>query len=178
MLKADRVLSTPQVAIPEILPPSAAKVKRRLTPPVRPLVDVDTFPDVYGMLLEGDCLEPLLPNGAQVVIQKSAVYAVGDIVCVWWKPEFVKPGMYQCWIKRLTMAIPPLVKFPYNDHPKSEVKALAMFEQLNPQRGYGVTCEHIHAIHKAVAYAPPSNAKTVRSDRLLPIGDGVVPQLA
>jgi hypothetical protein len=45
-----------------------------------------------------------------------------DVVCIWWRPEFVKPGFYQGWLKRVAMAAPPWMKaYPYNDHPGSDV---------------------------------------------------------
>jgi hypothetical protein len=70
------------------------------------------------------------------------------------------------------------LKFPYSDHPESDVKAIIVMEQLNPPGTYAVPCEHIHAIHKAVGYGPPAKlGGTVRSDRLSPIGDDVLPQL-
>ena len=157
----------------------AVTKRRRGNPPARPLVDVDTFPDVYSLCLEGDCLEPLIPDGASVVLQKSALFTAGDVVCVWWKPEFVKPGRYQGWLKRVRMNAPPWVKkFPYSDHPESDVKAIIVLEQLNPPGTYAVPCEHIYAIHKAVAQGPGAKpGGTVRSDNLLPIGAGIVPQL-
>jgi hypothetical protein len=91
----------------------------------------------------------------------------------------VKPGMYQGWLKRVRLNAPPWVKkFPYSDHPESDVKAIIVMEQLNPPGTYAVPCEHIHAIHKAVGYGPPAKlGGTVRSDRLSPIGDDVLPQL-
>jgi len=52
------------------------------------------------------------------------------------------------------MNIPPWVKFPYQDHPKSNVKALAKFEQLNPYQTYTVPCNRICAMHKAVGFIP------------------------
>jgi phage repressor protein C with HTH and peptisase S24 domain len=74
MPKASKASSTPPPAFHQpMFPPP----KRRPNPPVRPLVDVDTFPDVYSLCLEGDCLEPLIPDGAAVVIKKSEPYTVG-----------------------------------------------------------------------------------------------------
>ena len=130
-----------------------AVTKRRRNPPVRPSVDVDALPDIYANLLLGNCLEPLIPDGASVVIKKSAPYTVGDVVCIWWRPEFVKPGMHPAWLKPIRLNAPHWVKFPYKDHPKSDVQAIIVLEQINPPMTY------------------------VRSDKLLPIGDGIVPQL-
>jgi hypothetical protein len=171
MPKAKRVLSTSRLTAPIIT--------RRPNPPARPLVDLDGFPDVYSLCLEGECLEPLVPDGASVVLQKSAAYTVDDIVCIWWRPEFVTPGRYQGWLKRVRMAAPPWVKkYPYNDHPESDVGAVIVMEQLNPSQCYAVPCNRIHAIHKAVAYGPAATVGgSIRSDQLMPIGAGIVPQL-
>jgi hypothetical protein len=175
MTKAKSVHSTQRTIAPKF----HQAAKRLPNPPARSLADVDTFPDLYCLTLEGACLDPLIPDGASVVIQKSAAYKVGDVVCIWWRPGFVKPGMYQGWLKRVRLNAPPWVKkFPYSDHPESDVKAIIVMEQLNPPGTYAVPCEHIHAIHKAVGYGPPAKlGGTVRSDRLSPIGDDVLPQL-
>jgi hypothetical protein len=143
----------------------------RRNPPAKPPVDVDALPEQYCLGLEGDCLEPLLPDGASVLIQKSAPYAVGDIVCIWWRSEFMKPGMYQGWLKRLAMAAPPWVKkYPHNEHPEFEVQVCIFLKQLNPPRTYAMPCKHILAIHKAVGYcAGATIGGTVRSDRIKPI---------
>jgi hypothetical protein len=157
-----------------------AVTKRRPNPPARPLLDLDQLPDVYGLVLEGDCLEPLIPDGSGVIAQRSACYTAGDVVCIWWRPEFVKSGdRYQGWMKRIVLNAPPTVKkFPYNDNPKSDVKAVIVVEQLNPDVSYAVPCDQIQAIHKIVGYGPPSRGgKTLRADKILPIGDGIVPQL-
>jgi hypothetical protein len=152
--------------------------KRRRKAATPPPVDVDALPDLYCLGLQGDCLEPMIPDGASVMIKKSEPYSVGDIVCIWWRPEFVKPGMHQGWLKRVRFAAPPWVKFPYKDHPKSDVQAIIVLEQINPPKTYAVPCKDILAIHKAVDYGPPAViGGTVRSDKMVPIGGGIVPQL-
>jgi hypothetical protein len=77
------------------------------------------------------------------------------------------------------MAAPPWVKkYPYNDHPESDVGAIIALEQMNPQTCYAVPCSRIYAIHKAVAFGPAAKVGgSVRSDQLMPIGAGVVPML-
>src|SRR5450759_3592556 len=144
MAKADCVLSTPPIntsATDDDLhtPEDAArgavtKRSRKAAPP--PPVDVAALPDLYCLGLEGDGLEPLIPDGASVAIKKSEPYAVGDIVCIWWKPGFVKPGMHQGWLKRIRLNAPPWVKFPYKDHPESDVQAIIVLEQINPPITY------------------------------------------
>jgi hypothetical protein len=137
-----------------------------------PSIDSKTLPDLYCMGLDGDCLEPLIPDRGVVMIKKSEPFGVGDVVCIWFRPEYVGPGGPQSWLKRVTMNMPPWVKFPYKEHPESEVSALIMVEQLNPPIGYRIKCKDILAIHKAVGYSPAGGkiGGTVNSGDMLPIG--------
>jgi hypothetical protein len=157
--------------------------RRKLTPakpapaarqePSRPAIDPATLPDEYCMALDGDCLEPVIPNGAAVMLRKSESYGVGDVVAIWLKPEAVRPGAHPVLLKRITMKAPPWVKgFPYADHPESEVAAIMMVEQLNPPASYTVTCRSILAIHKAVGYSPVDVklGEVVAPESMLPIG--------
>jgi hypothetical protein len=135
-----------------------APARRRRSPPVVLPAGVDDFPDVYVLSLEGDCLQPAIRDGASVVIQKSTAYAAGDIVCIWFRPEF---GETVPWLKRLRMAIPPWVTFPYQDATGGDCRAVAVFEQLNPVRQYVVPCSQIHAIHKVIGVAPPAENSSI-----------------
>jgi hypothetical protein len=120
---------------------------------------------------------PLIPDRAAVMIKKSEPFGVGDVICIWFRPEIVRPGGPQSWLKRITMNAPPWVKkFPYKDHPESDVQALIMIEQLNPPTGYRIKCADIIAIHKAVGYSPAGGTMggTVSTGDMLPIGGKAV----
>jgi hypothetical protein len=147
---------------------------RSARPRPLPTIDPHTLPDLYCLGLDGDCLAPLIPDRAAVMIKKSEPFGVGDVVCIWFRPELVAPGGPRSWLKRITMNAPPWVKFPYKDHPKSDVAALIMVEQLNPPIGYAVKCKDILAIHKAGGYSPAGGTigGTVRAGDMLPIGGG------
>lgn len=94
-------------------------------------------------------MHPEVPDGAKAVFSKSEKPVAGDLVVVWYAPRILKPGDLPCATKRLVMAPPPWVKrFPYADHPESNVHALLMVEQLNPARQYGILCSEIIALHK------------------------------
>jgi hypothetical protein len=137
-------------------------------PAARVLEDPATFPDFYCMKLDGECLEPIAPHGGAVMMQKSAKYAVGDLVCIWFRPEFVTG--HPALLKRLMLDAAPWVKhYPYDDHPESDVKAIIMVEQLNPRQTYTIPCSHILAIHKAVGYAPTGQiGGTISKDDVRP----------
>jgi hypothetical protein len=175
MPKVTRVHSTPRRSA------SLRKTSPALRAPLPaalPSIDPETLPDLYCMGLDGDCFEPLIPDHAAVMIKKSEPFGVGDVVCIWWRPGFVKRGMRQSWLKRVRLSAPPWVKqYPYNDHPQSDVKAVIVVEQINPPATYAVPCEHILAIHKAVGYSPAGGkiGGTVSSGDMLPIGKAVQP---
>ena len=38
---------------------------------------------------------------------------------------------------------PPWVKFPYRDHPDSEIRALLIAEQFNPRGSFRIPCEDL-----------------------------------
>jgi hypothetical protein len=72
------------------------------------------------------------------------------------------------------MNVSPWVKkFPYSDHPGSDVAALIMVEQINPPINYAIECRDILAIHKAIGYVPgdPALGSDISSGDMLLIGD-------
>jgi hypothetical protein len=115
----------------------------------------------------------LIPDGSAVKLKKSENYGVGDVVCIWFKPEAIPPGANPAWLKRVSRNAPHWVKqYPYADHPGSEVAAMMIVEQLNPRIRYTITCSDILAIHKAVGYSS-TDAKiggTVSAKGMLSIG--------
>ena len=78
-----------------------------------------------------------------------------DLVIVYLHPEKVRPGDGQCHIKRLVMAPPPYVTFPWQESPKSDVHALVVFDQLStPAKQYTCRCEDVLGIHKCLGTVP------------------------
>jgi hypothetical protein len=135
------------------------------------VTDPATMPERYIVRLDGDCLEPLVMNGAQVVIERDAKIACGDLVLLFFKPEHVPGGKYQTILKRVVMAPPPYVKFPYREHPDSEVHALVVVEMLNPHRTFAYKCEHLLGIHKCIGPVP-ADATAVQEQKALPVPVG------
>jgi hypothetical protein len=121
-------------------------------------IDPEALPDEYGMRVLGGCLEPEIPDGARVMIDKRVTAAPGDFVCIYLRPELVKPGDCQARIKRLVMGPPPWVTLPYREHPKSEVQAVLIAEQMNPPRSYTIPCDAVLAVHKVI-WPVPANVK-------------------
>ena len=127
-------------------PAKSAAARERL------LIDPATLPDAYALTLQGDCLAPVIPDGASVGIDKHAKPKAGDIVCIWFRPEATAPDGLQCTLKKLVFNIADWVTFPYRDHPKSEVVPVLIVKQFNPERQYTIKCSNVLAVHKATGY--------------------------
>lgn len=135
-------------------------------------IDPATLPDVYGSICKGDCLAPGVPDGATIAFSRLESPKVGDFVIIWRRPEHVGPDGLQAMIKRLAMEIPPWVKkFPYKDHPDSNVHALLMVEQINPRRLYTFKCSDVLALHKAIGFSTKRTRQggSINTEDLLPI---------
>ena len=140
-----------------------AQAKRKATTkpsgkpaPAREFIDPATLPDIYCSTCEGDCLSPLIADGATIAFSKLEEARAGDFVSVWHRPGITN-GKHQAIVKRLVMNIPPWVKFPYKDHPKSDVLAILMAEQMNPRRTFTIKCSDVLAVHKAIGFMPKRN---------------------
>ena len=106
------------------------------------------------MQVAGDCLAPDIPDGAVAVFDKTEPVRPGDICIFVFLPHIVVPGMFQCMTKRLVIGVPPYVTFPWREHPKSELRALVIAEQMNPPKQYMVACDKLMAIHRFVGLQP------------------------
>ena len=108
-------------------------------------------PDAYGLILDGDCLEPFAYHGDVAAISPATEIEVGMFVCICWK-DGRQPVM-----KRLVMApmkgweriLPP---------PHSDVVPLAIVEQLNPPRRYQIPMDRVAAMHAVVGVIGPDGA--------------------
>lgn len=139
-------LARPQSAACRIKAPQAAPAPG----PGVPFMSAAEIPDVFAMRLSGDCLSPLLNDGDEVVFERAGRPEAGELCIFIMRPELVRPGGMQCIVKRLAMAIPPYVTFPWQENPRSEVHALVVAEQLNPPRQYMMKCESLLGVHRFV----------------------------
>lgn len=130
----------------------------------RHFVDPAGLPDLYIMILSGECLEPVFKNGAKLLFSKSDPYALGDFVVIYRRPNIVPPGEFPAIVKRLIMAPPHWVTFPWVPNPMDECDALFIVEMLNPPKNLFLRCINVLAIHKCLGPAPEGD------DDLLAIG--------
>jgi hypothetical protein len=128
------------------LPPKAA--------PEYSIPHPDTMPDRYVVHCAGNCMEPDIADGAPVLVEKHGKIAPGDLVVLFFKPDHVPAGKHLAILKRLVMAPPHYVSFPWREHPKSEVHALIIVEMLNPRKKFAYECEHLLGVHKCLGPVP------------------------
>ena len=124
------------------------------TPEPAPSDPID-LPDRYGMIVDGKCMAPDVPDGATVVADKTVPVRAGDLVIIYPRPEWVGPGQHPGMVKRLVIGPPPYVAFPFDEHPDSEALSVIMAEQINPVCGYTIRCDRIQAIHRVIGVFIP-----------------------
>lgn len=123
-------------------------------------LDPTMLPELYGLRVKGGCMAPDYPDGCSIKISQVEPYARGDVVCVWFRPEVLKPGGFPALIKRMVMMPPPWVTaFPHRDNPRSEVSALLMLGTNDrPDKMLEILCADVIAIHKVLGILTPEES--------------------
>jgi hypothetical protein len=139
-------------AMPKSQPKSETKVSpavERMEPDCPSfLPPADEVPDLYALLCTGDCMTPEIPDGARVLVDKREPVKAGDLVIIW-----LQSGR-RPKLKRLAIAPPPWVKFPFRENPNSEATPLVIVEMINPSRTFQIRCDAIAAMHKCMGLVP------------------------
>ncbi len=107
-----------------------------------------SFPAVYAVLAEGDCMEPEYFGGEPIIVSSTAKCEAGDVVIIHLKPEFVPTGGYEALVKRLKYPLYGMT-FPW-DPTGSDVIIPITAEQINPPRIYHIPADRIRAVHKVL----------------------------
>ncbi|MBU3887211.1 S24 family peptidase [Methylosinus sp. KRF6] len=169
--KSSEVFQMPNTLVPAAAPGLPVDRRRELaachTPGVAPglslELDPESFPDRYGMILEGSCIEPEFHDGQTLVFDKRAPIAPGDFVILIARPEIVPPGCPQAMVKRLVMGPPSGLSIPCEMSPESDVVFAVLAEQLNPPRSVTFRVDHLLALHKCVGALASSAARRRKS---------------
>ena len=64
-------------------------------------------------------MEPLLKNGAKIVVDREAPCLCGDLPLIYHRPELVPAGELPLSVKQLVTTLPDSVR--WKDHPESEI---------------------------------------------------------
>jgi hypothetical protein len=142
-------------------------IKRSPPPPPSGNVDPARLPPKYALRLRGDCMQPLIADNAVIEVSSTQAVKPGDIAVFWFRPECLKPGDTPCSLKRVVLAPPSYVKFPWKEHPDSTVHALVIVEMLNPPRQLHYRCADILAMHKFVRIADARQVLTPADQALV-----------
>lgn len=138
---------------------SSAKLTRTPSPPVAdPLA---FLPDRYALSVSGTCLEPEVYEGDVLLFDRTERYERGDLVAVFRRVDANSGNPFRAEVKRLIMGPPSWVKFPWSDHPDSDVLALVGLEMNNPRRRFALRCADILGIHKCLGAAPPNTPRAM-----------------
>jgi hypothetical protein len=132
--------------------PAARRVSRSIAakPDLSTVPDFSTVPEFYGMQAVGDCLVPLVEDGAQLVFSQTARPEPGDLVAVYLRPELARPGGVAAVVKRLAFSLPGFCTFPYTPNPGDNVVPVVICESLNPPCRHTISADKLQTVHKCV----------------------------
>ena len=107
-----------------------------------PLVEPPTDP-LYIVIVEGDCMKPVLNDGEMAVIE-NRLPDPGEVGVI-----FFNDGQ-QPLVKRIETLI-----LNSTHHPESEVTQLVYFSQINPERLYSLSADRISGYHTVTGTLDP-----------------------
>lgn len=111
-------------------------------------VELPPFPEVYAVTPRGVCMEPLYLDGQPIIVSSTAKVDAGDVVVVHLLPQFVQPGGFEAYVKRLRYGLYGMT-FPW-DPTGSDVIIPICLEQLNPPGQLDIPVDRIRAVHKVL----------------------------
>lgn len=111
-----------------------------------PFIHPDDMPDQYALKGVGDCMAPLLEDGALFVCDKQREPAPGDIVSLIFAKEAARRWGVPGLVNKLAMALPPW-------NLTGDAIGLVIVDQLNPPRRYCIPTSEVLAVHKVIGFA-------------------------
>ena len=137
------------------MPKTKPAIDPRSPDPQRDFVDdLSILPERYTMRVCGECLEPIIPDGSRVLVDKTAPYESGDLVVVYRRIKGAPTGAFQAQLKRIVLTPPPWVTFPWRASAQSDLEEAVVLEMINPSRQFVVRCADILGIHKCFGVVP------------------------
>lgn len=117
-------------------------------------LDPRKMPDRYAMRAAGRCMEPIIADGTLLLMDRTLPVQTGDLVTLFRRPEFVRPGEYPVLLKRILVLPPPDLAFPCSRASCGPVRHIVLVEQLNPFRQIAIPCEALLGFHKCLGPVP------------------------
>lgn len=122
-----------------------------------PFIHPDDMPDVYALRGVGTCMEPRVPDGSLVVMDKRQTPAPGDVVSVTFTREAAARWRLPGLLKMLALGLPPM-------NLVGDAVGLIVVDQINPPRRYAIPTTDVLAVHKCLGTAETGSDGTVRFD--------------
>lgn len=118
------------------------------------------LPRLYAMTAVGACMAPHIMEGQKVLADSVALPKGGDLVLLYFRPEFMPPLGNQLALKRLVGRAPAWLA---NSEPVPQGRSVPplLVETHNPRRLYIVRCHKLLAVHKCLGPVP-SNVHLVK----------------
>lgn len=121
-------------------------------PNTQMLPNFDEWDGPYGLRCFGDCCEPVIPDGATVIIDHRDTFGAGDFVALW---VAKRDGNIEAIVKRLLLNLAPWARFPHRVQGIENVTPLLVVETLNPPRQLQIDLSRVYAVHRVIGWAPP-----------------------
>lgn len=136
------------------LAPAPRPRKRPPSPNFTTTLHPDEYPEIYALQCVGNCLEPEIADGTQLVFLRDAVYRPGDFVVLHRRPENVKLGECQLMVKRLIIA-PSHAFWRHGDRNMGDIRPVVIVEMLSPRKVLYMSPDDLLGIHKCRGPAEP-----------------------
>lgn len=111
-----------------------------------PFIHPDYMPELYALRGVGDCMVPVIADGALLTFDKSEKPEPGDVVGIVFTRDFAPQWGAPGCVKRLRLALPPAEL-------GQGMAGLIVVEQLNPRRTFTFQSKDVLAVHKCVGLA-------------------------
>jgi hypothetical protein len=146
--------------------------RSKITTLLRP----EEFPEQYAMICEGTCLEPEVMDGAKLLFSRDQQYHSGDLVCLHFRPEIVKPGDHQVLVKKLVFAPPHAFWRDPSCNARSNIAPTVIVEMLNPRKMLYIRPDALLGIHRCLGHVPATMRTYRVSDEEVRAAAGGKPQ--
>lgn len=138
----------------------AVPAATRITLDIHP----DELPEVYAMIVEGDCMLPYIRSDTKMVFSRTEAWQPGDMVLIYMRLDRVPAGEHQVALKRLVTPPPEWARFGVDTPPDWNVVPVVVVEQFNPRTRYTVPMSNVLAIHKCLGPVPGDVATYIVTD--------------
>lgn len=122
---------------------STSSAERR----VPPALDVDSLPAQYALMVAGNKLAPIYPEGTCLVFDKVEPWGNDDFVVLHLKQD---KGHRPPMVFKVVAGNSKHCDLTAEWHPDSTAIPTLVVEQLTPQKAFSIDLQHLLGIHKVI----------------------------